>query len=359
MTTARKVVLIVATALLVGGAAIAFGAFAAAGFDFRNLSNSGRDWESAAVTLPAETDAPHTAIVMRGGDASVRFEPADGDAVEVKYWNNSERQVNVVDEGGTVSIEEENWNRFRVMFFYFGDFQDHTTVVKVPRSFTGTIEVQVDNSSIDVSQIEGLESATIVSQNGNIKVAGVEVGALKLRTQNGMVEASDATAKELLVEAQNGTATLADIDADALKVTSTNGEVRLSRVSAQSVSATSMNALVEAAMLAADDIELTTMNGEIQAIMEGSSDDYAIDAASVNGTVDVPRGADAADATKHLTACSENGAISVTFAESDGNGAGEDAEDSSGGSGTREGLAAPATPTAPAAPEAPKAPAAS
>ena len=39
MTTARKVVLIVATVMLVGGSALALGAFTLADFRFENLSN--------------------------------------------------------------------------------------------------------------------------------------------------------------------------------------------------------------------------------------------------------------------------------------------------------------------------------
>ena len=51
MTTARKTVLIIASVLVAGGLAIAFGAFAAAGFDIRNLSNDPRDWERSSRLL--------------------------------------------------------------------------------------------------------------------------------------------------------------------------------------------------------------------------------------------------------------------------------------------------------------------
>ena len=54
MTTARKAVLIVATVLLVGGSALALGAFAATDFRFKNLSNTTRDWVSDTRILEPE-----------------------------------------------------------------------------------------------------------------------------------------------------------------------------------------------------------------------------------------------------------------------------------------------------------------
>ena len=76
MTTARKAVLIVATVLLVGGSALALGAFAAADFRFENLSNDTRDWASTTLTLDAESETPHTVIVVSDRDEGVRFEPS-------------------------------------------------------------------------------------------------------------------------------------------------------------------------------------------------------------------------------------------------------------------------------------------
>ena len=58
MTTARKAVLIVATVLLVGGSALALGAFAAADFRFENLSNTTRDWVSDTRILEPRQRRP-------------------------------------------------------------------------------------------------------------------------------------------------------------------------------------------------------------------------------------------------------------------------------------------------------------
>ena len=133
MTTARKAVLIVATVLLVGGSALALGAFAAADFRFENLSNTTRDWVSDTRILEPEAEAPHTAVVVRDAGGDVRFEQTDGDAFEVTCWTSSEKTVDVVDEGGVLEITGHGTSLTGLMIMKV-EFQDHATVVKVPRS---------------------------------------------------------------------------------------------------------------------------------------------------------------------------------------------------------------------------------
>ncbi|MEI3230156.1 MAG: DUF4097 family beta strand repeat-containing protein [Gordonibacter pamelaeae] len=163
MTTARKAVLIVATVLLVGGSALALGAFAAADFRFENLSNDTRDWASTTLTLDAESETPHTVIVVSDRDEGVRFEPADGDAIEVVYWTSSEKAVDVVDEGGTLAITGRGTSLAGFQFMKVG-FQDHATVVKVPRSYTGSLTVETSSGSIDVADLDGLGSVVALGE---------------------------------------------------------------------------------------------------------------------------------------------------------------------------------------------------
>ncbi|MEG0991569.1 MAG: hypothetical protein RR842_12510 [Gordonibacter sp.] len=81
MSRARKVVLIVATILLVTGSAIGMGAFAAANFNLANFSTV--SWEQTTDTLAPEAESPHTAVVVTEGSHGVRFMPSETDSFEV------------------------------------------------------------------------------------------------------------------------------------------------------------------------------------------------------------------------------------------------------------------------------------
>ena len=51
MSSGKKTLLVIATILVIGGGAISFGAFAAAGFNFENLSTESRNWTSSTKTF--------------------------------------------------------------------------------------------------------------------------------------------------------------------------------------------------------------------------------------------------------------------------------------------------------------------
>lgn len=58
MSSGKKTLLVIATILVIGGGAISFGAFAAAGFNFENLSTESRNWTSSTKTFAPEAESP-------------------------------------------------------------------------------------------------------------------------------------------------------------------------------------------------------------------------------------------------------------------------------------------------------------
>lgn len=118
MSRSRKVVLVLATVLLVGGSALSLFAFAKAGFSLQNLSTT-RDWVSSTRTLPSEAEAPHTALVVHDGYQSIRLEPTDDDAFQVEYWTNERRSVSLTDQDGVLTIEGTDEQRDGFVRFEF------------------------------------------------------------------------------------------------------------------------------------------------------------------------------------------------------------------------------------------------
>lgn len=352
MTTARKAVLIVATALLVGGSALALGAFAAADFRFENLSNTTRDWVSNTKTLSTESEAPHTAIVVSDRGEGVRFEPADGDAIEIVYWTSSEKAVDVVDEGGVLKITGQGTSLTGLMIMKV-DFQDRTTVVKVPQSYTGSITVETSSGSIDVAELDGLESVTLSANSGYVSAMRVNAGSVDLRTSSGNIVAVGVGAEAFSARASSGSLSFDDVEASSFEARTTSGNQSLGDMRAGTLSARSSSGGIETAVIDAESVELEASSGSIHALFAGMAADYDTTASSSSGYVSAPTGT--TGAAKRIVASTMSGSIDLKFMR-DGT-----ALDSSEGVG-RDAPAdrsAPQAPAAPEAPAAPKAPAAS
>lgn len=92
MSTARKVLLIIATALVVAGITLAGTAFALAGGDLRNLSTDQRHWEQGAYEIPADQVAALSTISVSDSE-DISIEGYEGDTIRIEYWENEQRGV--------------------------------------------------------------------------------------------------------------------------------------------------------------------------------------------------------------------------------------------------------------------------
>ena len=309
MSSGKKTLLVIATILVIGGGAISFGAFAAAGFNFENLSTESRNWTSSTKTFAPEAESPHTAIVLRDMGEDVRIEPTDGDAIEVTYWTNERKSFDVGDNGGTVTVEGSREPAIGIMMI--GSFEDHSTVLKVPRSYTGTLDIDLMGGNVDAADLDRVGSVTAKTASGNIS--------------------------------------LSRLAADDIVTNAASGNVQVQRVQCAYLSTATLDARmgsgdILAAGVAATDAKFDAVSGSVNASFSGSDSEYAIEASSVSGDVHSPAGS--ATASRHVSARTMSGDVTLTFS---GGGASV-----SNGNGIRSDSGAPTAPEAPEAPEAPK-----
>lgn len=389
MTTARKVVLIIATALVIGGCAISFGAFAAADFRLENLSNVPRDWTEATETLDPESIAPHKAIIVDSSSGNVRFEASSSDAIEITYWKSDLRNTEITDKDGELHITCTSKPRIGVMIMDF-DFTDRSTVVKVPASYAGSVTVRSNEGNTTIDDMPSLSTVSVTNNNGHAHIGRSTAESVEMRTENGVVDINDVTvnsmeafsrngsvqmtsieatgavtaqggngnvsvndlrAATMSVFVESGSIELRDIEADTVETRSQTGNQQLNDVSTGRLTAQSMQGSIDGnALIARGGASVQVDTGEVSLSFTGSADDYAIDASSAAGNVRAPQGSPSA--TKRIVVRSTYGNIDLNWSESPS--ASQDGEPSGGGNGT----GVPSAPVPPTAPEAPKAPSA-
>ena len=371
---ARKVVLVIATVMLVGGCLLSLGSFAAAGFDWKNLSTT-RDWVQESRTLAPEAEAPHTALVVSESFQSVYFEPAAGDAFEVEYWNSNTRTVEITEEGGVLTVQSSE--KPQIMMFDFPPFQRGATVVKVPRSFTGTLSVETGDGNVDAQELTGLGDVSVRTEGGGVDLKKVSSsGMLSVHTERGGVNAQEveaagnmelasSTGRVLAYTAKaadfaassTGYVQLALVEAAQVIASSAHDCLNADRVTAGSIALRTGSQNISAGLLVSDDISIDTTSGRVTATVVGTEDDYAVIASSERGAVDAPQGTDGA--AKRIAIRTTSGPIGLSFVDENGFNQGTPPypEPQRSTRGVPEAPAAPAGPAPPAAPAAPGTPA--
>ena len=317
MRKAPKVILITAAALIGTGALLAGGAWASVGFETARLSTVQYDWNQTVRALEDETAAPHRRIVVTSEFENVRIEPAEGDAIELEYWTGTTQDVSVEDTDGVLKINVDSKPMEGVIVDLSpaeaGDVEDTSTVVRVPASFTGEVEVHSDSGEVFTENVHGLTGLYASTSNGSLvvnNVAAVEVNAIN---ENGDTLLSAVEANAILATNFNGDISLGGATAREAEVVNENGDIMLVNMSLESaLTCNSVNGDISAQRLDVVTSSVENANGDIYLSYLGDESAYRIDAHSNLGDVDAPRGGNGT-AARVIDVDSDLGDIQINF----------------------------------------------
>ena len=314
MSTTRKVLLIIATALVVAGVTLAGTAFALAGGDLRNLSTDQRHWEQGAYEIPADQVAALSTISVSDSE-DISIEGYEGDTIRIEYWENEQRGVLIEQEGDGLIVsgsDGKHRTTFGVLFSYP---EDHATRVLVPKDFDGDLEAfGVDGSDASVVRFEKLGTVTIDTESGIALANSFKAENLRLESDNGLVQGNLVTVDDTLsASASNGDVSLGSILAGKVQARSENGFVSLAETTANvQLGVATLNGDMGLLRVDAPSIEASSENGSIKLTLPGTESDYTLDAAAENGTVYGPTFFKS-NADRNVTVRTQNGNVTVDF----------------------------------------------
>ena len=297
MRKAPKIILITAATLIGTGTVLSCGAWVAAGFDTARLPTMDYDWHQTVSALEDEATSPHKSIVITSEFENVLLEPADGDAIELEYWTGNCQSVSVEDADGVLKIDVDSQPMEGVMIDLSpaeaGGVDDTTTVVRVPASFTGEIEVHSDSGDVAAADVRGL-------------------AGLRASTSNGSLVTKNVSTAKLDAINENGDTLLSGVEADAVLATNFNGDIMLVDMALQNdLLYESMNGDISAQRLDVTTSRIESVNGDIYLSYLGAEDSYRIDAHTNQGDIASPQGAD--DAARTIGVDSNLGDIQINF----------------------------------------------
>lgn len=317
MRKAPKIILVTAAALIGTGTLLSCGAWAAAGFDTARLSTVNYDWHQTVRALEDEATSPHGRIVITSEFENVRLEPAEGDAIELEYWTGTSQDVSVEDTDGVLKVDVDSKPMEGVMIDLSpaeaGGVDDTTTVVRVPASFTGEIEVHSDSGEVFAENVHGLAGLRASNSNGDIVARNVSAAELDAINENGDTLLSGVEADAVLATNSSGDISLGGATAREAEVVNENGDIMLVNMSLKSaLTCNSVNGDISAQRLDVTASSVENVNGDIYLSYLGDESAYRIDAHSNLGDVDAPGGGDGG-ADRAIDVDSGLGDIQINF----------------------------------------------
>lgn len=317
MRKTPKVILVTAAALIGTGALLAGGAWTSVGFETARLSTVDYDWHQTVSTLEDEAASPHGRIVITSEFENVRIEPADGDAIELEYWTGTSQDVSVEDADGVLKVDVDSQPLEGVMINLSpaeaGGVEDTSTVVRVPASFTGEVEVHSDSGEVFAENVHGLAGLRASNSNGDVVAKNVSAAKLDAINENGDTLLSGVEAEAILATNSSGDISLGGATAREAEVVNESGDIMLVNMSLESaLTCNSVNGDISAQRLDVVTSSVENVNGDIYLSYLGDESAYRIDAHSNLGDIDAPHGGDGA-ANRAIDVDSGLGDIQINF----------------------------------------------
>lgn len=318
MKTSHKVLLVIATALVVAGAALMLCAFSLAGGDIKNLSTDQHDWMHRTYEVSAEDTAALSAVSCSDGTENVIIDGYEGDTVRVEYWEHEARGVNIQEKDGTLLISGSTHGDSLEIGVFAGTYEDRSTRVLVPQEFAGDLYASSSTGDACVTGVSGAKGVSVYSENGFAIAGRLQAQTLRAESRNALVQCSTVDVSgDLIASSENGTIEIGGVLAGNMSVESENGTVSIGATSAQgTLFAASRNADVSVYNIDAPRIEVSTGNGTADISLPGGIDDYAIDASSENGYVSAPTSSNR-DAARQVAARTQSGELFIEYAGGD------------------------------------------
>ena len=275
------------------------------------------DWHQTVRSLEDETDAPHGRIVITSEFENVRIEPAEGDAIELEYWTGNCQSVSVEDTDGVLKVDVDSKPLEGVIVDLSpaeaGGVEDTSTVVRVPTSFTGEVEVHSDSGEVFAENVHGLAGLRASNSNGDVVARNVSAAELDAINENGDTLLSGVEADAVLATNFSGDISLGGATAREAEVVNENGDIMLVNMSLKStLTCNSVNGDISAQRLDVVTSSVENANGDIYLSYLGAENSYRIDAHTTQGDVDAPGGGDGG-ADRAIDVDSSLGDIQINF----------------------------------------------
>ena len=194
-----------------------------------------------------------------------------------------------------------------------GGVDDTTTVVRIPASFTGEIEVHSDSGDVVAADVHGLAGLYASTSNGDIVAKNVSATKLDAINENGDTLLSGVESEAILATNFNGDISLGGATARKAQVVNENGDIMLADTALQDdLLCESVNGDISAQRLDVTASRIESANGDIYLSYLGAEDSYHIDAHTNQGDIVSPQGAD--DAARTIGVDSNLGDIQINFA---------------------------------------------
>ncbi|MEG2116523.1 MAG: DUF4097 family beta strand repeat-containing protein [Clostridia bacterium] len=286
MKTSKKVFLIIATCLVIGGMIIFTATAATVNFDFTQIG-----LENAEFLLVdnAYSVSEFEELNLEARNVPIDFAKSLDDKIHVKFYEANGRTNDFTQSKNSIYIRRHNTSA--ISFANpFSRFEN--VIIELPANFDVPMNLEIYNGYLNMSDFRFSHSFDVKVQNGRINFENLNIsGKSSILCSNRSVSIDNSNFASAEINNTNGDIYLDTCVFDSLKSDSTNG-----RLSFDNVNGNNFN--------------LKMSNGVINGSLIGKQTDYTINTSIKNGDSNLFNGGNGA---KIFTANTTNSKLNIDF----------------------------------------------
>ena len=327
MHTATKIALFAAALLILVGISLGIASLVISGGDFSlyqredDYIEKTREFDADSITSLAIDEPSHDVKIIR----------SDNEKFRITYYE-SEKSTCRFDQSADGRLRISRHNERRWHFFFWGfNMKDHSTIIEIPASFVGDINIKLTSGDLRISDIVLKSSVTATLTSGNAMLNHISADRLDITQTSGDLTLSDSNFAKISVQHTSGdiditrteteslrlSSVSGDIEGEELRATddiyvkTTSGKIELSDITtAGTLSCHSTSGDILLKQTACGDAEFSAVSGDIHAQIIGTEEEYFISTSTTSGSVRVPP---TSGREKRISARTTSGNIRITL----------------------------------------------
>lgn len=261
----KKILSIAGIATAVG-LIISFIVMLMVGFDFTKLDLD-EDYTEKVFTI-SDNEISSIKVYTDMMKVKVCYREDNSDEIRITYYENNKHNPTVVNQSGTVTLNDETGFSINNLFATQGIVMGYKrnkleTVVEIPKNNkTLKINVETSNAKITVNDLIA-DNLSLVTSNANIDMSGKATNDVYCQTSNASINSEDITADTITLDTSNGSCNAETVISKNFNVYTSNASINIKNISSDSVNLKTSNASINIKNISSDSVNLETSNSSI------------------------------------------------------------------------------------------------
>lgn len=279
MSKTIKIVLVIAAALIIAGALLAFVAFAASGFSAGNLGAG----KFETKTYTPEGALSSVGITVRTSD--VDFYLAEDGVLRVECYETEEQPHEVSLADGKLTISATDLRKWYEKITIFS--KSPKVKIYLPAGEYEALTLETDTGDVVFHGTYSFLKLDVETDTGDVELGGTFATSVRIKTDTGDVTATPMTAGNVGIKTHTGKVILTDANCADLSVETDTGKVKLTDVRCAALTVeTDTGDVILKNVVGTGDAKIETDTGDVKLYRcDAASYKIKTDTGDVEGTI--------------------------------------------------------------------------